>query len=189
VVEKRVGEVVEEFLATRKRDGASQRYLKSLRCDLRRFAGAFQTNIGAVTSGLIVEWLKSLNVGPRARNNIRGSVVVLFRYARALGYLPKGQSTEADDVPKVKSRGGKIGILKPQELAELLKKADAEAALYLALGAFSGIRTAELIRLEFDDINFERRIIVVVKEKSKMAAQCFGPVEQNWMTEPTPDTR
>src|SRR5262249_45002071 len=165
VVEKRVAEVVEEFLATKKRDGASQRYLKSLRCDLRRFAAAFQTNIGVVTSGLIVEWLKSLNVGPRARNNIPSSVVVLFRHARALGYLPKGQPTEADDVPKVKNRGGKIGILKPEELAGLLKKADAEAALYLALGAFSGIRTAELVRLEFEDINFERGHIIVGKEK------------------------
>src|SRR5262249_14484454 len=156
VVEKRVTEVVEEFLATKKRDGASQRYLKSLRSDLRRFAAAFQINIAAVTSGLIVEWLKSLNVGPRRRNNIRSSVVVLFRYARALGYLPKGQPTEADDVPKVKSRGGEIGILKAQELAGLLAEADEEARLYLALGAFTGIRTAELIRLDWGDINFER---------------------------------
>jgi integrase len=181
VVEKRVTEVVEEFLATKKRDGASQRYLKSLRCDLRRFAAAFQINIGAVTSGLIVEWLKSLNVGPRARNNIRSSVVVLFRHARALGYLPKGQPTEADDVSKVKSRGGKIGILNPQELAELLKKADTEAALYLALGAFSGIRTAELIRLDFKDINFERGFIEVGKEKAKTATRRLVPIQPNLM--------
>jgi integrase len=130
---------------------------------------------------LIVEWLKSLNVGPRARNNVRGSVVVLFRYARALGYLPKGQSTEADDVPKVKNRGGKIGILKPQELAALFKKADAEAALYLALGAFSGIRTAELIRLDFKDINLERGFIEVGKEKAKTATRRLVPIQPNLM--------
>ena len=185
VLEKRVTEVVEEFLATKKRDGASDRYLKSLRCDLRRLAAAFQINIGAVTSGLIIEWLKSLNVGTRARNNIRSSVVVLFRHARSLGYLPKGQPTEADDVPKVKNRGGKIGILKPQELAGLLAEADEEARLYLALGAFTGIRTAELIRLDWDDINFERGHIIVGKEKSKTATRRLVPIQPNlmhWLT-------
>src|SRR5215831_4470758 len=35
VVEKRVGEVVEEFLSAKKNEGMSARYLKSLRCDLR----------------------------------------------------------------------------------------------------------------------------------------------------------
>ena len=181
VAEKRVGDVVEEFLATKKRDGASQRYLKSLRCDLRRFAAAFQTNIGTVTSGLIVEWLKSLNVGPRARNNVRSSVVVLFHYARALGYLPKGQSTEADDVPKATHRGGAIGILKPKELAGLLAEADEEARLYLALGAFTGIRTAELIRLEWGDINFERGHIIIGKEKAKTATRRLVPIQPNLM--------
>src|SRR5262249_28590767 len=80
----------------------------------------------------------------------------------------------------------KIGILKPEELAELLKKADAEAALYLALGAFSGIRTAELIRLDFKDINFERRFIEVGKEKTKTATRRLVPIQPNLMQWLTP---
>src|SRR5215472_3119122 len=181
VIEKKVGAVVEELLTTKKRDGASDRYLKTLRCDLSRFAEAFQTNIGSVTSGLIFEWLKSLGVGARSRNNIRGSVVAMFHFARALGYLPKGQATEADDVPKATHRGGAIGILKPKELAALLVEADEEARLYLALGAFTGIRTAELIRLDWGDINFERKYIIVAKEKAKTATRRLVPIQPNLM--------
>ena len=179
VIHKPVGEVVEEFLSTKKRDGASVRYLKSLRCDLKRFAKAFQTKIGSVTSGMIVEWLKSLDVGPRSRNNVRGSVVAMFHFARALGHLPKGQPTEADDVAKAKSRGAAIGVLSPKQLAELLRHGNEESRLYLALGAFTGVRTAELVRLDWEDINFERGHIVVGKEKSKTATRRLVPIQSN----------
>jgi integrase len=181
VVDKAVGETVEEFLATKKRDGASLRYLKSLRCDLKRFAKAFQTKIGSVTSGMIVEWLKSLGVGARSRNNVRGSLIAMFHFARALGYLPKGQPTEADDVPKAKYRGSQIGILSPKQLADLLRHGNEETRLYLALGAFTGVRTAELLRLDWEDINFERGHIVVGKEKSKTATRRLVPIQPNLM--------
>src|SRR5262249_45921400 len=100
---------------------------------------------------------------------------------RSRHYLPKGEATEADDIPKVKDRGGKIGILRPQELAKLLSEADAEAALYLALGAFTGMRSAELIRLEWSDINLERGYIIVAKEKAKTATRRLVPIQPNLM--------
>src|SRR5262249_23858963 len=137
--DKRVQAVVDELLAAKKRDDLSIRYLQSLRSHLNRFADAFRTNIGSVTTGMIEQWLAGLKVGPRARNNIRMSIITLFQYARKHGFLPKDQRTEAEQVARAKDRGGTIGILKPQELATLLKQADEEAALYLSLGAFTGL--------------------------------------------------
>jgi integrase len=179
VIDKSVAETVEEFLAAKERDGASYRYLKSLQCDLRRFAEAFRINIGSVTSGMLIQWLKSLGIGARSRNNVRASVVTLFHFAQALGYLPRGQTTEADNVPKAKDRGGKIGILSPKELANLLRHGNEEARLYLALGAFTGLRTAELLRLDWEDINFARGHIIVGKEKSKTATRRLVPIQAN----------
>jgi integrase len=109
------------------------------------------------------------------------SIVTLFQYARAHGYLPKDQRTEAEHVGRAKDRGGKIEILRPKELDQLLKKADAEATLYLALGAFTGLRSAELIRLEWHDINFDRDHIIVGKEKSKTATRRLVPIQPNLM--------
>src|SRR5947207_9502821 len=45
VIDKRVAEVVQEFLANKKRDGLSDRYIQTLRSHLNRFASAFTTNI------------------------------------------------------------------------------------------------------------------------------------------------
>src|SRR5262249_46368939 len=122
---------------------------------------------------------KKVPLGPRARNNIRNSVVTLFQYARARGHLPKQERTEAELVARAKDRGGEIGILKPQELAKLLKHASTEPTLYLALGALTGLRSAELIRLEWSDINFERGHLIVGKEKSKTATRRLVPIQPN----------
>jgi integrase len=181
VIEKPAGKIVDELLAAKKRDGLSLRYIQSLRSHLTRFGKAFRVNIGSVTARLIEEWLAAQNVGPRARNNLRQSVVTLFQYARRHGYLPRDQRTEAEHVGRAKERGGKIGILRPQELAKLLKKADPETALYLSLGAFTGLRSAELIRLEWEDLNFERGHIIVGKEKSKTATRRLVPIQPNLM--------
>src|SRR5262249_13264645 len=178
--DKLIAEVVDELLANKKRDGLSLRYIQSLRGHLKNgFAKAFHTNIGSVTARMIEEWLAGLSVGPRARNNIRMSIVTLFQYARAHGYLPKDQRTEAEHVARAKDRGGKIEIILPRELGTLLRKANAEATLYLALGAFTGLRSAELIRLEWYDVNFDRGHIIVGKEKSKTATRRLVPIQPN----------
>ncbi len=177
--DKPVAEIVQELLADKKRNGASVRYIQSLRSHLTRFAEAFHCNIGSVTAKLIEQWLVSLNVGPRARNNCRMSVVTSFHYARKHGYLPKDETTEADAVDKAKDRGGKPEPLKPEQMAELMGKARGKNALYLALAGFAGIRAAEILRLEWKDFNFTRGHITVAADKAKTATRRLVPIQPN----------
>jgi integrase len=181
VADRRVREIVDELLSAKERDGLSDRYIETLRSHLNRFASAFETKIGSITSGLIEEWLAAQKIGPRARNNMRMSVITLFHFARAKGYLPKGQPTEAEDVPKAKDRGGKIGLLTPKELALLIEKATGDVRLYFALGAFTGMRSSEILKLDWSDVNFERGHITVSPEKSKTATRRLVPVQPNLM--------
>jgi integrase len=176
---KRIREVVDELLARKEADGLSRRYVETLRTYLVRFADAFQTNIGSMTTPLIVRWLDSLKLGPRSRNNVRQSILTLFHFARRRGYLPKGQMTEADDVETVRDHAGEIAVLKPAELAKLLKKAKPIHQLYFALGAFTGIRSAELMRLEWSEINFEKNHIEVKARKAKTATRRLVPIQPN----------
>jgi integrase len=181
VIEKKVGEVVSEFISVKERDGLSLRYLQTLRSHLNRFAAAFHTNIGSVTAPLISDWLNAHGIGPRARNNVRLSIITVFHWARAQGYLPKGQPTEADDVAKAKDRGGKIEVFTPKQMATLMKNAAPEYALYFALGAFAGLRRAEIERLEWEDFNFERGHITVAAHKAKTATRRLVPIQANLM--------
>jgi len=181
IAPKRIREVVDELLARKEADGLSKRYVETLRTYLVRFADTFQTNIGSVTTGLIVRWLDSLKLGPRSRNNVRQAIVTLFHFARRRGYLSKGQMTEADDVETARHHEGEIAIFKPTQLASLLRKAKPIHQLYFALAAFSGIRSAELLRLEWSEINFEKGHIEVKARKAKTATRRLVPIQPNLM--------
>jgi integrase len=183
VQERRVDQVVDELLGDKERgrdnSELSPRYVYQLRSDLVRFKSAFHINISSVTSALIDDWLKAQNVRARTRNNLRTSIVTLFHFARARGYLPKGIPTEADDVARAKDRGGKIGILKPEQLAGLIEKAPADVKIYLALGAFTGMRASEILRLDWSEVNFEKGHITVAPEKAKTATRRLVPIQAN----------
>jgi integrase len=178
-VRKTVAEVVAELLDAKEQDGMSVRYLQSLRSHLHRFGKHFGMNISTLTAVQIENWLRSLKRGPRTRNNIRHSIVTLFNFARARGYLPKSVATEAEHVGKAKDRGGEIAIFRPKQLADLLNAGGEEARLYFAVGAFTGLRSAELIRLEWDDVNFARGHIQVAKHKAKTATRRLVPIQPN----------
>ena len=179
IVEQRVGDVVDELLKVKENAGLSDRYIKTLRTYLLRFANSFQTNIGSIGTGAIVRWLDSVKVGPRSRNNIRQAIVTLFNFARRRGYLPKGETTEAADVETVRDHDGEIAILTPDQLKKLLGKSKPLYQLYFALAAFTGIRSAELLRLEWSEINFEEGHIEVKARKAKTATRRLVPIQPN----------
>ena len=179
ITEKRVGEIVEELLAAKQNAGLSDRYIETLRTYLNRFAGSFQTNIGSINTGAIALWLDSWKVGPRSRNNVRQAIVTLFNFARRRGYLPKGETTEAADVETVRDYDGEIAILTPAQLTKLLRKSKPDYQLYFVLAAFTGIRSAELLRLEWSEINFEKGNIEVKARKAKTATRRLVPIQPN----------
>jgi integrase len=182
ITRRSVAETVNEILAAKKQDGMSLRYRQSLRSHLNRFGKHFQAHISSITAAQIEDWLRKIKCGPRTRNNIRLSIVTLFNFAKARGYLPKHVPSEADHVAKAKDRGGEIGIFRPSQLADLLAAGDEEAKLYVAIGAFTGLRSAELIRLEWQDVNFTRGHIQVAKSKSKTATRRLVPIQPNLMS-------
>jgi integrase len=179
IVEKAVGNIVDELLRAKENAGLSDRYIETLRTYLRRFANSFQTNIGSVSTGAIALWLDSLKIGPRSRNNVRQAVVTLFNFARRRGYLPKGETTEAADVETVRDHYGEIAILTPIQLTKLLRKSKPEYQLYFALAAFTGIRSGELLRLEWSEINFEKGHIEVKTRTPKTATRRLVPIQPN----------
>ena len=175
--DKPVAEVVKELLEAR--SGLSDRYQESLRSHLHRFAETFHYPIGQVRTAMITGWLDRLKLSARGRKNARQSVVTLFHFARRYGYLPKNVPTEADDVETVKEPETQIGILTPAQLSKLLEVADDKSRLYLALGAFTGIRSAELLKLTWNNLRSDPGFIHVSDDIAKTAAQRYVPILPN----------
>ena len=66
-----------------------------------------------------------------------------------------------------------------KEIARLLSVASPEFLPSLALGAFAGLRSAEIERLEWSDIDLPGRVIVVGASKAKTASRRVVPVSDN----------
>jgi len=98
--QKSVAVVVKEFLAAKTQDRLSERYLDDCRLRLQRFSNAFMGFIANIQANEIEDWLRSLDVSPRSRNNFLGVIATMFSYARSRGYLRKSEKTEAEMVGK-----------------------------------------------------------------------------------------
>jgi len=175
---KRVADVITECLRSKEEDKLSDRYLKQLAYDLARFGAKFKNYIGDVSGADIDQWLRDLGVSGRTRNNIRMSVQTLFGFAKAKRYLPKAHD-EMDAVPVAKELSGKIEIFTPAELRELLAAASAEMIPFLAIGAFAGVRHAEIQRLDWKDVRFDAEIIEIHAGNAKTATRRTVPILPN----------
>lgn len=164
-----VSEAIEMMLRDKRSDGKGDRYLQELRLRLGRFGVQFGTKIIAgVLSRDVDDWLRQLDVAPPTRNNYRRILFTFFSYALMRGFCeenPVAQTT------KVKIVARPIGVLTPQQTESLLKCADTAIRPALAIGAFAGLRTAEIARLDWREVKLDRGYIEVTAAKSKTASR------------------
>jgi Phage integrase, N-terminal SAM-like domain len=137
---------VEKVIAAKREDGMSERYIQDFRSRLPRFAREFDGRaVGEIEAEEIDDWLRSLAVGPTTRNNFRRCLVMLFSYAVEHGYAAINPAAKTQ---KAKEVDAPPGILTVQQTARLLEGASPELLPYVAIGAFAGLRRAELERLD-----------------------------------------
>jgi integrase len=179
VTAKPVAEVVAEFLAVKAARGSSPRYLRDLTGRLSRFASDFKTDASAVTTAELQTWLDGLKLSPRSYQNYRTVLNTFFQFGVARGYCADNLAGGAE---KLKIRSGDIEIFTVGEIGRLLEACRAEFPEFLpclAVGAFAGLRSAELERLEWKDIDLAARHIVVGASKSKTASRRIVPISDN----------
>ena len=174
---KTVREVIAELLAARETDGVSYRYLSDLRQRLARFEVAYgDTMIASLSAKQIGDWLRALGLAPLTRNTFRLRLAALFTFARRSGYV---KESPLGNVEKAKERAGEIEILTVEQTARLLESAGAETLPYLAIGALAGLRVAEIERLEWREVDFERGLIEVKAAKAKTGSRRHVYIQPN----------
>lgn len=132
-----------------------------------------------VSCGEMQAWLEDLTVGARSRNNLRNLIITLFNFSRDRGYLPKTERTEAEGLTRAKEVESEIGILTPEELAKLLKKAPADLVPNIAISAFAGLRRAEVMRLDWSEVDIDQSLIHISSKKAKTGQRRIVPIQEN----------
>jgi integrase len=174
-----VPEIVNEMLLNREQDGASKVYLGQLRTTLNRFAAKFPGAIIGITPKEIDAWLRSLEVAPTTRNSMLRCIKVFFSFARSHNYLPEEKTTSADNIRLVKSASDDVSVFTPDRMRKLLHAAPPRLLPILAIGAFAGIRMAELNRLDWSAVDLDRRIIEIRAGQAKTASRRVVPITDN----------
>jgi integrase len=149
---------VEKLLAQEKKDNKSQRRIQQLAAPLRQFAEAISVEVHTITFTIVSAYLRELTLAEKTKKNHRDAIGYFNRTLIRDGYLEKGTDW-LDGVQEYSGRKfGKITTYTPQELAKLLvaaQRVDKPMVPALTLGAFAGLRTAEISRIDWAEIDFD----------------------------------
>ena len=97
--------------------------------------------------------------------------MTLFEWAKVKHYVPF-DFDEHTRITRLSNDGdGPIAIYTPQELSALLTNATGDLSRlvpFLAIGAFSGLRSSEIMRLDWDDVRIDNGSSAIVVQKGKV---------------------
>src|SRR5215471_6783707 len=177
-----VAQLVNEILEAKRRDGRSEVYLRDLRYRLSKFVQDFgHRPIAGITVDELDNWLRALPYSPQSRTNYRTIIGLLFSYAESRGIIERNPMLRTAK-PKLVDRSPEIFAI--DELGALLEAGNRVApdvVPMLAIGAFAGLREAEIQRLDWSEVDLARGHIEIKAAKAKSARRRIVPIPSNLM--------
>ena len=171
-----VSEAVAEYIKAKEGAGKSERHLQDLRHRLNKLSDAFTGSLSSVTGDLLQDWIgKMTKLSPRSKEHFRTRTASFFLWCKRQGYLPKDWD-EVARVEKIKIVGGDVTVFTPDEAARLLHAAHDDFRPALAIQLFAGLRTAEVERLNWEDVNLAEGFITVKAGTAKTASRRVVPI-------------
>jgi len=175
-----VAELSSEVVEAKRKDGRAPMYVADLKKRLARFVADFgERLIAGITVEELDDWLRGLDCSPKTRMNFRANVGVLFSYAERRRMI--------DSNPILRTARPKLADLPPEiftvdELSALLTAAVKRApdvVPMLAIGAFAGVREAEIKRLDWSEVDQKRGHIEIKSSKAKSARRRIVEMQPN----------
>jgi integrase len=172
-----LSEALRELIRNRKSSGASKRYCYDIELRIQRFCGDFPLkNVAEITTQDVDNWLGALGLAPVTRNTFRRDLRTFFSFAMTRRYCVENPVVGTS---KAKEVGGGIEILTVKQVTDLLESATEATLPFWALGAFAGVRPAELERLDWAQLDFESNLLEVKAQNAKTATRRFVTIEPN----------
>lgn len=175
-----VAQLANEVLEAKRKDGLSAKYIGMLRLYLKRFCHDFgERPLAGIGPEELDNWLRSLPGSPKTRADYRANIGVLFSYAarrRMIDFNPIAFTAK----PKLIDRPPEIFMVDElRALLEAAQRTEPSVVPMLAIGAFAGLREAEIKRLEWSEVDLARGHIEVKAAKAKSARRRLVPIQAN----------
>ena len=163
---------------------ASKDYIDDLKIRLGRFKKTFGSRtVATITPMEIEDWLSGLkdnrsgaDLSPLSRGNYARAIGVAFSFAVRRKYAPSNPTSE---INKPAAASADIGILSVAEMTRLLAATPETLRAYVAIGAFAGLRSAELQRLDWSNVHFDEGLIEITAHNAKSARRRMVTIQPN----------
>jgi integrase len=129
-----------------------------------------------ISAADIHDFVLSLDVEPRTRNNFRMAISNLVGFAQQRRYVPRNYNP-MPDVPRAKEISKRVEVFTVEEMTKLLQNAKPTLVPFLCLIAFGGLRHEEAARLDWS--NYMNGHIHVPAELAKCRRQRLVEVQPN----------
>jgi integrase len=169
---------VDEMIETRTKDGTGDAYVRVLKVYLNQLKESFNCQLRAVTTGQLADYLRNQDVSSRSKNNARATIGAFFKFCKERGWLPRDHEG-IELVPKFKEKPTDITIYSPWEVTQFLNHSRPEMVPFLAIGAFAGLRSAEIERLDWSEVHLADKFIEIKADKAKTASRRIVPITGN----------
>ena len=176
-----IAEVTAELLELQTKRKASACYVDDLRTRLTVFERSFpNVRVDSITGEDVQGYLDKLDAAPRTVKNVRNNVNALFKFAESRGYIGRGENPVAKTQKvEVRNNGEPITIYSPEEIVRLLNATPDWFKPVIAIQAFAGLRSAEVMRLDWRDVKLARGHIEISAQNAKTAQRRLAPITPN----------
>jgi integrase len=172
-----VAAVFADFSLAKQRAQLSKSHLDGIRQRLGRFVADFGSRpIDSISVREIEDWLHGLELGAQSTNHFRGMLNALFSYALKRQLVERNPVSSID---RVKQTDEPPAIFTVEELSKLLAAAPFELLPAIAIQAFCGVRTEEVLRLTWNNIDLRRGFVEIASKKAKTGQRRLIPIPAN----------
>jgi integrase len=144
---------------------------KKLLADFAKF------HVCDLRADVLNKWLISQPVSATTRNNIRLRLSKFFKYARKKLWIEENPIGEVDKAKIQRTK--EPCIYTPEQARSILLHADHDLVPFFAIGLFAGLRTSEIERLNWNNVDFRKRHIKIAAANTKTAQKRFVPMSDN----------
>jgi len=167
---------------TRKGRPLRNRSLQDLKNRLEKFAVTFGSKSPGEVSSLDIEsWLDREEWSPQSRQNFYRTLNTLFGYAYRKGLCPRNPMAGLSE-PKPEEKAPEIlTVAQCEKLLAAALETEGELGMlgYIVLGLYCGIRSAELEKLDWNDVDLEAGLVTVGPKIAKTRSIRNVPIAEN----------
>ena len=158
-----VNEIVKEMLNIKLNDSfIEKRHKQTLQVRWGKFEKAFDGRIiSSIKAKELDSFLANPEWQPRTRQHYRGAVSMIFDYAKRKDYLEPDKDHQAEKTETIRVNEARLESWSVEDMTLILKHATKRTIPWLVLGAFAGVRSAEIERMSWEDIDWSSNLILI----------------------------